>query len=422
MIGGDVKIYAQYAYQARLAHSENTTIYQKFYSDRDPRRAIEYPPLAIEILTLMSVPISANVAFDQFYASFNRIFHFILLSSDILMLLVGVVYLLKSKCEIAAILIAVTTYTCSGFVLGEFLYSRLDLLFGELIALAVLLTTYLGRGPLLPAVVLSCAIAFKVFPIILAPVHLIGTFTCVSLRRPAILAELLKRTVVLGTVISVPWILFALQLGRDSLSFLEVHQIRGVHIESLWGTIAILSSKLGLPVMVMAFRSYDLVFSVAAMFKLLSWMSLLGGCMLVLSIYAVKAFPLLARGGVRSRSIAQEDPNLFKLAILTATVLSLAVSNVLSPQYLLWLLPLTLLIPWEFWWGKLSHLMLLALAFLTTLIVPVFYMSDVLRLTWWGTVLLSLRNGGILIWAVLLLIQMIRYPWPCKNMPIAEPN
>jgi len=157
-------------------------------------------------------------------------------------------------------------------------------------------------------------------------------------------------------------------------------------------------------------RSYDLAFSFSSLFTRLSPVLLMGGCLLVGLTYAYKAIPLLMRERTRSSSIAQEDPTLFKLAILTSLVLSVAVSKVFSPQYLLWFVPLMPLIPWELSWGKLSHFLLLPLALLTTLIVPIFYKSDVLQMTWLGVALLTFRNIGIALWAGILLLHLVRYP------------
>jgi hypothetical protein len=83
---------------------------------------------------------------------------------------------------------------------------------------------------------------------------------------------------------------------------------------------------------------------------------------------------------------------------------------VLSPQYLLLFVPLMPLIPWELSWGKLSHFLLLPLALLTTLIVPIFYVSDVLQMTWLGVALLTFRNIGIALWAGILLLYLVHYP------------
>lgn len=410
MIGGDVKFYAQYGYEARAAHSANATIYQKFYSDQNINRTIEYPPLTIDLFFLISLFIPATVDSTHFYISFNRLFHGLLFLVDLAIFGFLLVYLFSRKVSASAILVSAANYTLTGFILGHILYSRLDLVLGELIIVAIILMISSRRLELVSVAVLSLAIAFKLVPILLLPIWLIGGLSSSHANWFRITLELIKKGALFGAIIALPWIFFAFRLGEDAFLFLEVHQVRGIHIESLWGAVAVLLSKLGLfAVRVTGFRSIDVAFSLSSAFETVSVALLLAGCSVVYLIYGYKAFSLLTTKPMRSATISQEEPALFKLAILACLVLSLAVSKVLSPQYLLWFVPIALLIPWEPTWGKLSHLMLLSLACLTTLIVPLFYVSDVLQMTWFGVALLSVRNIGMVVWAGILLFHLARY-------------
>jgi hypothetical protein len=410
MIGGDVKFYAHYGYEARAAHSDNATIYQKFYSDQDINRTIEYPPLTIDLFFLISLFIPSTVDSTQFYILFNRLFHGLLFLSDVAIFAILLVYLFSRKVSASAILVSAANYTLAGFILGHFLYSRLDLVLGEVIIVAIILMISDRRMELASVAALSLAIAFKLVPILLLPIWLIGGLSSSTGNWFRITLESIKKGALFGIIIVTPWIFFWVRLGGDAFSFLEVHRTRGVHIESLWGTIAVLISKLGLfSVSVTGFRSIDVAFSLSSAFEAISVALLVGGCSVVYLLYGYKALSLLMTKRIRSATISQAEPELFKLAILACLVLSLAVSKVLSPQYLLWFVPFALLIPWEVTWGKLSHFILLVSACLTTLIVPLFYVSDVLQMTWFGVALLSSRNMGIVIWAGILLFHLARY-------------
>jgi hypothetical protein len=406
MIPGDVKFYAQYAYEARAAHLENATIYQKFYPDRDLARAIEYPPLTIELFALMGALIPDQTDMADFSRSFNQIFHVIFFLLDLLTLVGLLIYLFKQEAKISAIVVAVTTYTFAGLILKHFLYSRMDLLLGQLLVLALILMISQRKLELLSFVVLSFAVAFKLIPILLIPIWLIGLISPISSNWAR---ELAKKGAICASIIVLPWIFFAFRLGEESLLFLGVHQIRGIHIESLWGTLAVLLSKFGLPVTVTLFRSYDVAFSLSSAFAALSLVLLVSGCLLIYWIYFRKALSLLTAKLPGRGSIAQRDPDLFKLAMLTTLVFSLAVSKVFSPQYLLWLVPFMLVMPWKLSWGKVSYPIFLLLVFLTALIVPKFYTWEVLRMTWFGTTLLTLRNTGVVLWAGVLMAYLARY-------------
>ncbi|MEZ5293672.1 MAG: hypothetical protein R2745_21490 [Vicinamibacterales bacterium] len=421
MVPGDVPYYARYAYEARVAHQQGATIYEHFYPPDTWPKTVEYPPLAVDLLALVGRLVPPAVDPDDFTRSFSTAFHTLIFGLDLVTLAAVVAYRLRRRTPLSAVVAGVVTYTLAGLVLKNFLYSRLDVLLGQLLALALVLMIAPGRRTLVSSAVLSVAVAFKLVPVLLIPIWLVGALHATPASLAALTRELARKGAAMAAVVLLPWVVFGLRLGEDAISFLRIHAARGIHIESSWGTVTVLLSKVGLPVSVELFRSYDVESSLSSSFAALAPAVLAGGCALIYGLYFRQARRMAPAPGIDGGSVAQRDPELFKLAMLATVVFSLAASTVLSPQYLLWLLPLGLLMPWGLShgrsWGLVSHPVLLILAFLTALIVPKFYTSDVLRLTWFGTTLLTLRNAGIVLYAALLIAYLARY----RRMSPAEP-
>jgi hypothetical protein len=273
-------------------------------------------------------------------------------------------------------------YLAATGVLFPLLYDRLDLLLALLVMLAfVLLLTrwhYAWSFALL-----AFAINFKLTPLILAPVWVIGSLRADRARGllapPGLLALGARGGLLAGMVLGI-FLPFYLRDGHRCLSFLSYHGARGLEIGSVWATLLLGLQALGQPVTVeLSYTSINVASALspglAALTPWLTGVVLLGATALLLthaqSLLTRKDGPAPARA-----TLAQLHPLSFVCYTLLFLMLFIAAGKVFSPQYLLWLAPLVCLLPLEgrsrrlFVWG------FLLVCLLTTLLFPFLLLLD----------------------------------------------
>ena len=107
-------------------------------------------------------------------------------------------------------------------------------------------------------------------------------------------------------------------------------------------------------------------------------------------------------------------------------ILGIVFSKVFSPQYMIWLFPFIFLIELEENRKKLLWVLICSVFLLTTLIFPYYYGEVVGRLiergsnikngaTWFGITLLTLRNGGLIFIATLIVKTFLKNPHTAKE-------
>jgi hypothetical protein len=113
--------------------------------------------------------------------------------------------------------------------------------------------------------------------------------------------------------------------GRSlARSVVRYHLERGIEIESLWGAVLLLASKLGLAIrMDFSFESLNVISSLSPSLKLVAGILLLAG---------VGAATWVAARAAASR----QDERLAEIMFATLAIV-VALATVLSPQYILWL-------------------------------------------------------------------------------------
>jgi hypothetical protein len=152
----------------------------------------------------------------------------------------------------------------------------------------------------------------KLYPAVLLPPMLVFS------PRPKRVAA---GALVVAILALIPFAGWGRSLAR---SVLRYHLERGIEIESLWGAVLLLASKLGLAVrMEFSFESLNVVSSLAPLLKLLAAILLLAG--------AGTATWMAARAAASRRGERLADIMFATLAIVVA------LATVLSPQYILWL-------------------------------------------------------------------------------------
>jgi hypothetical protein len=195
-------------------------------------------------------------------------------------------------------------------LLGPIVYLRLDLVPAVATIWAF---ERLSRGAWGGAGVwLGFAAAAKLYPALLLPAAVI----CAPVRR-----RLLLGACAVPALALIPFVLSPRGLIRHVL---EYHAGRDVHIESSWGLVLLLASKFGAQVSVHIGESFNVVSSASSAVRASSLIALA----LVTGMSAWFAARVLPRGDV----VGLTDLSYALLAM------SVALSTVFSPQFVLWIL------------------------------------------------------------------------------------
>src|SRR5262249_3448147 len=140
-------------------------------------------------------------------------------------------------------------YLASTVALWHLLCDRLDLLLALLVVLSlVLLLSRLHYA--WSFAVLALAVNFKLVPLVLAPVWVIGSLPADregTLFRPRVLLALATRVALLSGMVIAGFLPFYLLEGDRCLGFLTYHRARGLEIGSIWGSLLLALEALGQP-------------------------------------------------------------------------------------------------------------------------------------------------------------------------------
>jgi uncharacterized membrane protein len=273
--------------------------------------SLEYPPGAIPPLAVPSLPRSH-------YIPWFHAFEF-----GCLLIAVAAVALALEGVAERRRLAAVAVVGAAPAVLGQLSLNSFDLWPAALAALAVA-AVMRGRPPLGFAL-LGAATAAKLFPALLAP----SLLTYVYRRRGR---EEAKRALFAGvSTVAVIFAPFAV-LGPGGLKFsLQEQAARGLQVESLGGSVLGVARQLGAGFHVVETTSpfsYNVAGSLALTLATVSSVVVLGAAALVW-------WTLRAGDASRERTM---------LAVAATAVGFVAFAKVLSPQYLLFLVPIVPLV------------------------------------------------------------------------------
>ncbi|MGS2740798.1 hypothetical protein [Sinomicrobium sp. M5D2P17] len=256
---------------------------------------------------------------------------------------------------------------------------------------------------IISALFLSMGIFFKLIPIVLLPIWLLGWL-------PGMIRKDLKGNLKLLSYLARPmaslfifcFLFFALSLfnfGTKAFSFLNYHDSRGIQIESTYSTIIQLFHWFGMDYRLeTSFGSQNIISSVSPFFSLISPILILFGTLYAIyKITYIKNFDV----SIKEKILRETAPYWLGGGYLLSLMAMLIFSKVLSTQFLLLVMPFfSLLLPGKKWgltliWG-------FALV-LTVLIFPYLYVSDIINIsnhtlgktTVFGTALLFFRNASL---------------------------
>ena len=275
--------------------------------------ALEYPPLALPVFLLPSL------GEDEAY---GRLF-------ELLMLVLGaaavalVAWTLGSVGAAAGRLAGGVAFAAlAPLLLGPVILTRYDLWPAALTA-GALAALVAGHGRLALGV-LGAAVAAKLYPVVLLPLALL--YVARRDGRREALASLAAFGVVVATAF-VPFLLLAPEGLAESL---ERQMGRPLQIESLGAGLLLAAGRLGLyePAVVSTHGSQNLTGALPD--------ALATGQAVLQALAVVAVWALFARG--------RGDGEALLVASAAAVAAFVAFGKVLSPQYLVWLLPLVPLV------------------------------------------------------------------------------
>jgi hypothetical protein len=176
------------------------------------------------------------------------------------------------------------------------------------------------------------------------------------------------------------------------------HSQRGIQLETLWSNAELLlawPTRLHVTT-AHAYGAFELASSLTNPLRLLATVAQLVG---LAGLYAVFAW----RG--RRDAAPTQRASALLLASMAAVVIFIIAGKVFSPQYLIWLIPLVVLVPGAAGL-RLIKVCLLALA-LTQVLFPYAYHLLVIRSPW-GVAALTVRNAALLVFVWQLARLVVR--------------
>jgi Glycosyltransferase family 87 len=388
--GSDVTVYEAYGAKVR----DGATPYRDFWMEYPPGAALIFVvPALVEGESTSADEASwspPNTAARRYYRSFTTLV-LLLLAAIVVLTAITLQTMRRSAGEVLLSLAVVAT---SPLLLGRLVPERFDAWPAALTAAA--LTASVQGWYRLGGVLLGFGAATKIYPAVLVPVLVI----VVVRQRGAREAMLVAGAAVVATVAVFLPAVIASPLGtwgslRDQLQ-------SGLQIESVAGSVLVMTghaaqalTALGLP------PPSELSPSPAG--HGLNRLDLAGSgvrtTQAVMSVLLLAALCLLWARLARSRSDPRED--LLRYAAATVAT-ALVLGSVLSPQYLIWLIPLVLLVGGRR--GALASLCFVAAAILTRFWYPDGYSDYQDDLDAAPAALLLARNLALLATALVLIL------------------
>ncbi len=365
----------------------DTPTYQRYgeaiLDGRMPYRdfAVEYPPGALPVFALPALAPSEG---------YRAAFEAVVAACGSATILLAVAALAAVRARPARLYAAAAFLGLAPLALGPVLLTRFDL-WPAMLTVGALAALLSGRGRLSFAV-LGLAVAAKLYPLALLPIALVYLARRRGLRETAISLALF------GLVLLVAFVPFALIAPDGLQASFERQTGRPLQIESLGSAALLAAAKVGLyePTVVSSYGSQNLTGALP---------DALATALTVLQVVAVIGVWLL----FAIRRGSQEELIAGWAAALCTLV---ALGKVISPQFLLWLVPVVPLVAGRR--GVLASALLAAALVLTQLWFPARYWDLVAGEA--GPIwLLVARNVVLVALAAVAVAAMARTPAPSRS-------
>lgn len=381
------ELYRGYAMANLLAERAGESVYRLNQRRRveenrvDPGAGqIEYPPLGLALITLpgrAAGELTEETA-NRWGARYLVLYRALMAAFEALALalVVRAVRRLYPDEGARGVAVRLALPIVGGGILAYLLFDRLDLTMSALLAVALALLVSRVHW-LWSFAALAVAINFKLVPLGLAPIWVVGSLP--PSAGPPPWAAIARRSATLAGLVVTCFLPFLAQSGAQALGFLRFHGERGLQIESALATLLMLLRPFGLPYrVVLAHGSAEMKSATASATATLSLALLaavgIAELGLLLRLLRAPAAPPHPAGDAGA-TLAQRHPREIVLLATAALMATMLGSKVFSPQYLIWLLPLVPLLPiagrprWAFFAA------FLAACGLSTLVFPLAYNS-----------------------------------------------
>jgi uncharacterized membrane protein len=337
----------------------------------------EYPPLALLFFVLPRLATSSLHMYTLLYKTE------VLLAVLIGLLLIYLIAKRLGKSPWQMMLV----YTLCILAVGPIIAEQFDI-FPAVITLGSIFALMNGKNKIAWAL-LALGILIKIYPIFLAPVYL-----AIALRNHhyrAAATEILT-ALIIGIIVAIPFVI----LGSDSIKNLaEYHLQRGIQLESTYSSFLLIGDMLGLGVVktIFDFGSWNLTGG-------------LSGTLMQLSGYLLMVLLLITYWFIyrRIKTGKSQSTRIGAYALLVLCIVLIS-GKVLSPQYLIWLIPLIPLV--------LHHGKLIILAFFILISIVTYYLFpqaylDLIDLKTIPIIFLFIRNLLLIALAIVITVYIRR--------------
>jgi len=393
---GDINVYATYSGLASQSIASGQSFYQLHRTSVVDEAAaqglpvvpgatlVEYPPLVISLMAAIGIGLPQEVSSPEATVLHDYGIRFRAVAFCVDLLVLAGLWALSRRRVPAGELTrqplvdsyAIAVFGIAGLVLANILYNRLDIFVGGLMFGGMVLLIR-DRWPVALAL-LAVAVAFKAVPVVVAPVWIVASLSPTVLRSPnrkamrALAAALVTRIGLLVGAIAVVFAPFVIHDGLSAFEWVRFNAERGLQLESIPASVLLILHRAGWPeVIVWRYGAYEVVGRLSQLLATTDVLAVLAGIALVTVLYIGATRRWLNEAASPTpapRTLAASNPGLVVLATISALMVTLSVSKVLSPQYLLWVVPLVALLPWRRWTRAIQAGFIAACALTTTII------------------------------------------------------
>lgn len=383
----------------------------------------EYPPLA---MIWMSLPVFFTADETPNYDTWNFVYKLRYILFDFIIFSLLSYWFFKPGPLLSVDMFGLVLFVVSGILLFNFLYERLDYWLAGLIFLAIVLLLSKYHWSM-SIITIAVAINFKLIPVVLLPLLLLGSLQVrdIFIAGSAAFWRLFKRFIILVFSVLIIFLPFYIWGGPATLDFFKYHSSRGIQLESLYSSVLLLLENFGVPAQITHnYGAYNLDSPASEFLAHISSFIIMVLVLFVAYLFFYKLKKALTK--VNSNMVLFNhtqhaagfmSQSFIRLAIATLLI-SMCFSKVLSPQYLLWVVPLFALLSYENKYIKISGVFFLLACAFTTPIYPYLYFTDFVHgpvvikqgSPYWGvssalaSSVLFLRNCLLILSATVLII------------------
>lgn len=383
VILSDIVLYFHYFSRFNELHLEGASFFGSVTFD--------YPPLMLSLILLpgWAASLFGQVDYDAYAAAF-RTFMF-LGDASVFFALPFLIRFTTPRLGPNAIAVRSALYILLTSLLPHVIFDRLDIMVAAVMIVSLAL---IGSGmKRAGSFFLGLGIALKLAPVFLAPPLV---FWYYANRKTE--GKKLDHSVLLAGLggMLTGFLPYSIAIGPDAFSFVFFQSQRGLQLESVPASFGFFSHFFGVEIVpILEARAISLAFYGAETIKNISAFMLLGACSLC-----------VAWQYVRRRSFRHESEGFGRAVAAGALLLCIAVlfSNVLSPQFFLWLIPLALALPFRKRRFALIAATLLITVFLTGMLFPYLFHATI-HLKTHAIIMLLARNAMLGVFTIGLFLS-----------------